>query len=359
MKVLHVINSLATGGAEKLLVDTIEFYNLTDNITADIALLNGEEFPFLKELNNSNYNIIKLSNGSVYNPLLIVKLIGLIKKYDIVHVHLFPTQYWVALASMLCFSNTNLVFTEHSTFNRRLNNKLFHFFDKIIYKRYKKVICITTEVKEVLQNNYNLSDNKVEVVNNGVNFKKIFQASGYRKEDFNFASGDILLCMVAGFRDEKDHKTVIDSLKLLPEHFKLILIGDGKNRTDYEEYVKTKGLDNRVYFFGIRMDVYSILKMCDIAVLSSKFEGFGLAAVESMSIGIPTIGSNVPGLANILKDGGLLFEQGNVQDLVQKINLLQDQKQYTHIANNGKQHAIQYDIHFQVEKIINIYKSIL
>ena len=80
MKVLQIINSLNTGGAEKLLLDTIPKYN-EKGIVMDLLLLNGNETPFFKELKKQKKSTIySLSNGSVYNPLLIFKIMPLPEK---------------------------------------------------------------------------------------------------------------------------------------------------------------------------------------------------------------------------------------------------------------------------------------
>ncbi|MCH5719945.1 glycosyltransferase [Niabella hibiscisoli] len=72
---------------------------------------------------------------------------------------------------------------------------------------------------------------------------------------------------------------------------------------------------------GQRGDVYQLIKMCDLAILSSHWEGFGLSAVEAMACGVPLIASNVSGLSQVVADGGLTFEKGNEKDLVKKSNI--------------------------------------
>ena len=77
-----------------------------------------------------------------------------------------------------------------------------------------------------------------------------------------------------------------------------------------------------ILFLSVREDAISILKASDIVVMSSNFEGFGLAAVEGMAAGKPVIASDVEGLSNIVEGAGLLFEPHNEKDLAAKIRLL-------------------------------------
>ena len=93
MRVLQVINSFGTGGAEKLLLDSIPIY-LKKNIKMELLLLDGTSHPFLKILKEqSNCKINILGKCTVYNPFLIFKIIPYLKRYDIIHVHLFPSLY--------------------------------------------------------------------------------------------------------------------------------------------------------------------------------------------------------------------------------------------------------------------------
>ena len=104
MKILHLINNLNTGGAEKLLLETLPLYN-QKGIKVDLLLLDGKDYPFLKELNNQNCcTIYNLGKASAYNPFLIFKIIPYLKRYDLIHAHLFPTLYWLAFAKLISFN---------------------------------------------------------------------------------------------------------------------------------------------------------------------------------------------------------------------------------------------------------------
>ena len=359
LKVLHIINWLATGGAEKLVVETLPLYNQQEDLKADLALLDATQYPFYKEFKSdaSQIKIVELSKGSVYNPMLILKILPLLKQYHIIHVHLFPALYWVAIAKMLSFSEVKLVFTEHSTGNRRLQNPLFRIIDKFIYRAYSKIICISPEVKNQIENLLKIPNDRLVVVNNGINLRKIKSIKAHQREDFGYVAEDCIIVMVAGFRIEKDHETLIASLKYLPANYKLLLVGDGYRRTEIENYIQKLNLSNRITLLGIRSDVYALLKMSDIAVLSSHWEGFGLAAAEAMAAEIPVIASNVDGLAQVVENGGVLFEKGNVKELAEKIKMIAEveglQEEYVRI---GQKKVLNYDIQKMVDSTVEIYK---
>lgn len=361
MKVLQIINSLATGGAEKLLLETLPLYR-ERGIKMDILVLNGTDHSFMKELKALNCCMVySLGLKSVYNIFHIFKIIPYLKKYDIIHVHLFPAQYWVVLAKIISFSKTKLLFTEHSTSNRRIKNKWLKPIDRFFYKNYHKIICITNEVLSILYKHTSLSEQKFEVIKNGVVIEKFKSATPYSKNVF-FKEKEAnikLLMQVSSFHEPKDQATLIQSLQFLPNNIKLLLVGDGVLRKDCEALVQQLQLENRILFLGIRMDVSQLLKTVDIVVLSSKYEGLSLSSIEGMASGKPFIASNVPGLSEVVSGAGVLFTQGDENELAQLImELFNDEKQYQAVAKSCEMRANQYDIKNMIAQHITLYESI-
>ena len=360
MKILQIINSLATGGAEKLIVDTVPLYQ-EKGIEMDVLVLVGKHYPFYKKLEaSSTGNIFSLGLKSVYNPLAIIKIIPFLKKYDIVHVHLFPVQYFVVLAKWLSFSKTKLIFTEHSTSNRRLKNKIFKSFDKYIYKGYSKIICITKEIQVIILAHTGFSKDRTELISNGVPVFEYNQAVPFDKTDLKFEITDKLLIQVSSFQEPKDQKTLIKSIVHLPAFIKLILVGDGVLKQECENLVKKLQLEKRVFFLGVRTDVPRLLKTADIVVLSSKYEGLSLSSIEGMASGKPFIASDVAGLSEVVSGAGVLFTQGDENELAQKImELFNDERQYQAVAKSCEMRANQYDIKNMIAQHISLYESLV
>jgi glycosyltransferase involved in cell wall biosynthesis len=361
VRILHVINSLATGGAEKLLLETLPRYN-EQGLKADLLVLNGTSHPFLEELKKQNCcEIFVLGNSSPYQLKFIFKLIPFFKQYDLVHTHLFPANYFVALAKIISFSKTPLVFTEHNTSNRRFRNKYFNWVNKHIYKIFTAVICITNEVRNVVANNTELSSEKLMIIENGVDIKNFADAVPLPRNQIanSLNEDDFILIQVSSFRDQKDHRTAINALIELPANIKLLLAGEGPLRSDYEELVRTQSLQKRVLFLGNRIDIPNLLKSCDASILSSNYEGFGLVAVEGMAAGKPFIASNVSGLREIVENYGLLFEKGNAKELSKIIFALKDDSLlYEEVASRCLKRAEDFTIDVMIQKHIQVYKKI-
>lgn len=357
LKVLQVINSLDTGGAEKLLVDSVPIY-INNGIQMDILLLNGEKYPFYEQLIKSGIDIYYLGRGSIFNLFHIIKIIPYLRKYDIIHVHLFPALYWVGIAKIISFSKTKLVFTEHSTSNKRMNLAIGKFLDRIFYKKYQKIVSITTEIDRIMKSYLDIKNiNCFSVIENGVNLTR-FQDLSFSIR--NFRQGKVRLIQVSSFNKAKDQVTLIKSLLYLPENVEIYLVGEGEGRKKCETLVAELGLQNKVFFLGIQMNVPELLYEADIVVLSSHFEGFGLAAVEGMAAGKPLIASDVPGLSNVVEGAGILFPVSDEKALANEIQkLLFDEQYYTKTAMACFGRAQRYDINSMVDKYIDLYKELI
>ena len=350
MRILHVITSLRTGGAEKLMVDLLPRLRDMGN-EIELLLFDGTRTPFYEELENSGIKIHSLSlGGNVYNPLNIFKLCKYLKKYDIIHTHNTACQYFIPLAKIISCSKCKLYTTEHSTNNRRRQYKLFKISDKFIYNKYHTLVSISKKATETLKAFIGEKHN-IATIENGVDISK-----------FNNISKPILnktfkiISMVAGFRVEKDQDTLIRAISLLPESYKLWLIGDGERRQELESLVRSLSLENRVKFWGIRNDIPQLLEQTDIVVLSSHWEGLSLSSIEGMASGRPFIASDVNGLKEIVNGSGILFPHGDENTLASEIkSLCENHELYKLVATACQTKAKQYDINIMAKKYNNLY----
>ncbi len=361
MKILQVIGSLEAGGAEKLILETIPLY-FERGFEIDLLLLNGTEYSFLTELTEQSCcNIYCLGNSSVYNPLLVFKIIPFLKKYDLVHVHLFPSLYWVVLAKLISCSNVKLIFTEHAISNRRRENPLLRKIDKYIYVFYAGIICVAKDIKKTLISHTQLPYTKFYLIENGVNLVNLNRSMPHKKEEISSALflEDKILIQVAGFKEPKDQITLIRAMALLPNNIKLLLVGDGILKKYCEALVTELQLNKRILFLGMRMDVPQLLKTADIVVLSSKHEGLSLASIEGMASGKPLIASDVPGLTKVVENAGILFPVGDKVQLAKEIlELIENPVHYRFVAAACQKRATEYDLNEMVEKHIELYDNL-
>ncbi len=340
---------MKVGGAQRLLADLLPILNGQVECTLLVFKAINSEFSRVVETKGIKIEIL---NSNLLSPFCVFKLRSFFKDYDIIHVHLFPTLYWAALASM-CMS-CKLVYTEHSTSNKRRNKWYFKPLEKWIYKRYDRVIAISEPTKIALECWLGKSfHNKVIVCQNGIDLEK------YKKKFNKGHHVDYTLMMVSRFVPAKDQDTVIRSLTKIPSNISVTFVGDGIRLDICKKLVEDLNLKDRVTFLGSRPDIPELLSQADIGIQSSNWEGFGLTAVEFMAAGKPVIASEVDGLKQVVEGAGLLFKKGDETDLAAMIvRLYSDKSFYDEIVEKCSNRSKVYDIHLTAEAYLSIYYSL-
>jgi glycosyltransferase involved in cell wall biosynthesis len=366
MKILVIINNLTKGGAEKMVVQTISEFQKR-GLQAEILQLSAKySHPDYQEaVVKAGAVLHDLGCNSVYSFSIIRKLRKFVKnrQYDLVQVHLFPAQYWAAFA--LRSLRTPLVFTEHSTFNRRWGKFYFRYLDLLTYNKYTSIIAITDDVKQALTNWIPAIGNKVVVINNGINIQAFSDCPVSNRNlllaELGIADSSArLLLMTARFEWPKKHQVLIQALRRLPADVHLLFAGDGSFQPALEKQAAEAGLQNRVHFLGFRADAPSLMKTADINILSTDFEGLSTVTVEALAAGKPFLGSDVTGINNVIPDKRFLFEAGNEQELIDKIKAILSGKDLAaEMVADMKQYLGNYDIKLMIDKHLALFKEIL
>ena len=199
MKVLHFINSLEIGGAQRLVVDLLPLMR-QEGITTDVLLLDNKN-----EFNDEPCLYVPKKRFSVR---YYKRLLDIMNNYDIVHVHLFPTLYIAALLSL--FGKFKVVYTEHNTSNRRRKLKWLRGVERLVYRRYSRVISISKETQEALLDWLSLREpgERFVCIENGVNLSKM-RVTQSLSESNEQIFRDKYLLMVSRFSAQKDQATLI------------------------------------------------------------------------------------------------------------------------------------------------------
>ena len=366
MKILQVITSLEMGGAETLVVNLILRLQAL-GYTVDLCVFNGIDTPLMQKLKRESPNITIYTLGSgVYNPFYILKLIKVMRGYDIVHTHNSSPQLFVALANL--FTHKKLVSTEHTTSNRKRNWKWYAPIESWMYRQYGHIICIS-EIAEMKLRDYMGGDwlnkessiyNKISTINNGVDVKAISNAVP-DAELLSLKKDRKAILMVAGFRNQKDQNTVVKALDILDkEKFEVWFAGIGDRMDDVKQLALSLGVADNVRFLGLRTDIPNVLKAADVIVMSSHWEGLSLSNVEGMSAHKPFIASDVNGLREVTEGYGILFPHEDAGTLAKEINrLAEDENYYKEIAGRCFDRALQFDINKTVDGYEKVYQTLM
>jgi glycosyltransferase involved in cell wall biosynthesis len=360
MRILHVITSLLTGGAEKLVVDLVPKLREMGH-DVDIAVFNASDMPLLPLLKQRcpECKVHELGH-SFYHPSLIFKLRKIMKGYDVIHTHNSSPQLYATIANMGL--RKRLVTTEHSTNNRKREHKKYSWADRWMYKRYDKVIAISdvARVKLLTYLGWPKDNEKVITINNGVDVEFFHQARPANDDQLGFSRGHrFAAVMVAGFREAKDQDTIVRAMSHLPkDKFQLWLVGIGEREQEVKKLVQDLDLSDNVRFFGLRQDVANILRASDAVIMSSHWEGLSLSNIEGMSAGKPFVASDVNGLKEVTTGYGILFPHEDDQALADiLIRLASAHEYYQEVGEKCYQRAKEYDLGKMVMMYEEVYES--
>jgi glycosyltransferase involved in cell wall biosynthesis len=142
---------------------------------------------------------------------------------------------------------------------------------------------------------------------------------------FPFAQTVLMVCRLEA---EKQVKIAIDGfLKLSVDHpdVGLVIVGDGRQRTELELYVFEQGIANQVQFLGARSDVFDLYAGADVYLQTSLYEGYGMTLIEAALSGLPIVTTDVGIVGEVLIDGGsVLVTQATPVDIAMKLGILLD-----------------------------------
>ncbi|NJO63949.1 MAG: glycosyltransferase family 4 protein [Richelia sp. RM2_1_2] len=360
MKILHVINSFEGGGAEKLTLQLHEAY-LNQGIDSHVVSIKKSSAGNLP-------NTDSLCLKSPYQILALFKLYSFLsqprwKDLDIIHVHLFPSQLYTPIIIKLLGFNSNLITTEHSTYNWRRKFYFGKFIDRLTYSFYKKIICISNGASTALKNWQPQISQKITVIYNGINIDDYspFNKST-RKDNPN------IIVSVGRLVKLKNYETAIRALSKLSDYsYEYWIIGSGDLEFQLKKLVNSLNLELKIKFLGFRKDVPQLLNQADIFLQTSLWEGFGLAVVEAMAAGLTVVVSDVPGLREVVTEEskeapnvGFLINPLSEDDIADKLSkLLNNPSLGLRMSQNARLRSSKFDINQTFYEYIDLCKKLV
>ena len=248
---------------------------------------------------------------------------------DIIHGH-----DWVAAEQAHLFANASgapNVITVHATEFGRHQGWLTSRISRIVnarelqaIQRSDRVIVCSEFMKNELETSLFIQPSRISVIPNGVDLADFVINEPADAEGITGPDPDFIIGFLGRVEWEKGAHHVIDSLKFLPEtRFKVKIIGDGGQLAGLREKVKRNGFQERVKFHGkvSAEEKIRLLAACDVLVIPSSYEPFGIVALEAGAAAIPIIAAGVGGLREIIPDSrfGFLLERTDGSQIAKKI----------------------------------------
>jgi len=211
--------------------------------------------------------------------------------------------------------------------------QLWHFSEVFIGWIWARLLHLTVSVNSQdypkrLKRHYGFSPEKIQVIYNAINIKQETMAESQKqriRDMLKCRETDVLLGYIGRLSSPKGIEYLIRSMLLLPNNFRLLIIGDGLQKSELELLVKLLKIQKRVQFLDFIECVDDYVAVLDIVVVPSVwYEAFGRVVIEAMNQGVPVVASRIGGMAEIFTHGieGFYFEPKDVAGLANVLEIL-------------------------------------
>lgn len=373
IKILHISQPTYGGVAEYIKL----FMKFNDNVNYDFTLACPNEnklLQYAKEHGKKTYqvNIDKDINlirdiKAFYDICKIIKK----DKPDIIHLHSTKAGILGKIAGAIY--NVPTIYNAHGwSFTMNISNtkrKVYSIIEKATSRFCTHIVNIS-EYEQQIALDYRIKDKKsMSVIYNGIDinmYKRDIEKAKMIRKSLNINNDSIVIGMVARLAEQKNPILFLDIAKRMlkeNEKIKFVLIGDGELRNDVEKYIEENSMNDSIIITGWVDNINEYINIFDIGLLTSRWEGFGLAIVEYMANEIPVVASNVGGIVNIITNNvnGYLVDDGEIEEYIKNINKLlkNPQKRYECINNGLKIARERFSINRVIEEHYNLYDKII
>ena len=343
LRVLHIITSLAVGGAQRHLLSLIA--GLNDDYDCDLVYFKDDDL--LPEFTAVARDVTRLELGGRSAPFRFWSLMRHIQRgrYALVHTHLLKADVWGSLAARL--SGVTVISSKHNA-EAVLQNPAIGALHGLISLLNHRIIALSSAVAEYMAQTGRITGPRLVVIHYGLDPAPPPDSTSYgvRHELAIPPYAPLALCL-ARLDPQKDHPTLLNAwrrvVSALPEA-RLLLAGGtqlgGEAYVDsLHRLVASLGLEASVHCLGVRRDVPDLLAVADLLVMASRWEGLGLVFLEAMNVARPVIATAVGGVPEVVLDGGtgLLVEPGDPEALSAAIlRLFDDPELARRLGRNGR-----------------------
>ena len=318
MKILHIITSLSTGGAEMMLYKLV---SKMDRDKFEIQVISLTDIgPIGKKIQALGIPVVALGmKRGVPDPRMVFKLACWLKKYrpDIIQTWMYHSDLLGGLAAKLAGNIPVVWGIRHSNLDPKGNKRTTIWTAKVCarFSRWLpvKIVCCS-EASRRVHTALGYAPDRMVVIPNGFDlnlFKPDLEEGTLVRQELGIPEDTILIGLVGRFDPQKDHKNFIKAATLLKKDMpdvRLLLCGDGitwENPT-LSKWIEDAGLSKYFHLLGRRNDIPRIMTALDIASSSSYGEGFPNVVGEAMACGVPCVVTDVGDSALIVGDTGIV-----------------------------------------------------
>lgn len=365
IRVLALIKGLGPGGAERLLVSEARVRDRAA-FNVEVAYLLPWKTQLVGDLEDLGVRTRCLGVRHAQDPRWLFRLRRLLatERYDVVHLH---SPYVAGLARLIVrtlpaarrpkiVSTEHNVWSSHTRATRALNRATFRLGDAWL--------AVSDEVRASLPER--LRD-RVEVVVQGIVLADAEQTLEQReavRAELGVAPGEVAIATVANLRSTKGYPDLLAAARILVDRgvpARFFIVGQGPLEDELRALHSSLGLGRSVEMLGYRTDAMRVLSGCDLFALASHYEGYPIAIMEALAIGLPIVATKVGGVPDGVREGieGLLVPPRRPDLLADAIEtLVRDPERRAVMGAAAAERGRAYDIESAVARTEQIYRDL-
>ena len=373
----HIIFTLGTGGLENGLVNIINRCPPSRYRHAIICLSHAENFS--QRLTTPGVEVIELHKKPGHDIGMYWRLWRHLRRLrpDIIHTRNLAALETQALG--LLMPGCKRVHGEHGRDIHDLDgsNRKYNNLRRVLNPLIHRFVAVSQDLSNWLIETVRIAEGKVKQIYNGVDttrFRPQTEIAGketpHVPENFQPNRDRVIVGTVGRLATVKNQRILIDALhQLLNDRgelrttLRLLIVGDGPERSALEDQIKRLSLEDQVWLTGDREDIPQLLRIMDIFVLPSLGEGISNTILEAMASGLPVIASDVGGNPELVQEGrtGMLFPTGNTDALAHALLALAADKTLRQEMGNAAVMHIKQNFDWQrtVESYLALYDDLL
>jgi len=318
MRILHIIDTLEFGGAEKVLVALANAAAARHEVAVCCLRRSG---PLARDL-DPRIPVFTMDKGEGDDFLLPLRLGRRIaaQRHDVVHTHNWSVFIEGGLAAMAARVPT-VVHTVHGPYTAahggwlpRAKRQARHAVERAVARRFRHIVAVSDAIRHYIPSTVGIGAERLSTIHNGI--------EGALPEAARRGDTAITFVSVGRLDAVKNQQLMLRAFARVAQahpQARLLLVGDGPQRAALEALAAELGLDARIRFEGFRTDVAHLLAQADVFLLSSHYEGISIALLEAMRAGLPAVATQVGGVGETVVAGrtGLLVGDGDVDGFAQ------------------------------------------
>ena len=327
LRVLHLTFNMGIGSTEQVIRQLVQGMR-SEGIESEILCIDGYIGPIGEALQQSGIPVHKVARRQGFDWSLIAAIRKRLREgqFDVVHCHQYtPWIYgWIGAFR----TDAKVVFTEHGRFYPDRHRYKAALINPVVALLTPAIVAISSATRDALARYEFIPKYKIKIIYNGISPLTANEESVVKlRKELGIPTGAYVVGTVSRLDPVKNQPMMLRAFKMLLEQRPdswLLIVGDGPSRPMLQNLAENLGIAHRTSFTGFVNAPVHHLAMMNIFLLSSFTEGTSMTLLEAMSLGVPTVATNVGGNPEILEDGGsgILVPSDDAPSFYQAILLL-------------------------------------